>query len=572
MPVNRREVLQAGVTGAAFGALARFRVADAAQVGSDKYPETFGRIDQFVEQYMRDMNSPGMTLVLADRDGVQRVATYGLGDLDRQRELKADELFHIGSISKSFIALCLMQLRDEGKLDLHRPVVEYLPWFRIDSSFAPITTHHLLTHTSGLAGEQLPVFPSDPAYRHLAAYAPGENFHYNNMAFAALGFLAWTLDSREAPEVIRRRIFEPLGMAQSEPAITLDIRERVARNYWVFQTDRPYPRHGRLSEAPAIILGEADGSVAATARDMGLYLQMLASGGAAPKGRLVSQESFDLFSHPHVQSKAFGPDASYGYGIAIDKLDGHTRLRHTGGMVSFMSALMVDIESGLGAFASINAQQGYRPNPVVQYAIRLMRAERERKTLPALPAADPPTRIDNAKDYAGVYSSPSGGKLDVVADKAQLFLVYGGARVPIERSAEPELFVVRHPDFQRFMLVFSRKDVKDPKSAVVEAGWGPDWYTNSAYQGPTQFSYPKEWDSYVGHYRNENPWVQSLHVVLRKGRLLLNGVIPLEASGERFYLRDEEHNPEWVHFGETVNGKCMRIKYSGEDLWRVATV
>jgi hypothetical protein len=41
--------------------------------------------------------------------------------------------------------------------------------------------------------------------------------------------------------------------------------------------------------------------------------------------------------------------------------------------------------------------------------------------------------------------------------------------------------------------------------------------------------------------------------------------------GELFYLRDEEHNPEWVRFGEVVNGKCMRIKYSGEDLWRVAT-
>jgi D-alanyl-D-alanine carboxypeptidase len=512
-----------------------------------------------------------MTLVLADRDGVQRVATYGLSDLDRHRELKADEVFHIGSISKSFIALCLLQLRDEGKLDLNCPIVEYLPWFRIDSTFAPITTHHLLTHTSGLAGEQLPVFPSDPAYRHLAAYAPGEHFHYNNMAYAALGYLAWTLDGREAPEIMRHRMLEPLGMTQSAPAISLDLRERLARSYSVFQSDRPFPRMGRLSEAPAIIVTEADGSIASTARDMGAYVQMLARIGEGPRGRLVSEESFRLFSHPHVQAKDFGPSASYGYGIGVDKLDGHTLLRHTGGMVSFMSALMVDIESGIGAFASINAQQGYRPNPVVQFAIRLMRAEREHKALPAIPAADPPTRIDNAGDYDGVYRAPSGAGLEFVARGTQLFLAHGATRVNVERTAHPDQFIARHPDYERFLLVFERKNEKDPKSAVTEVGWGPDWYAGPGYEGPTEFNYPKAWESYVGHYRNENPWVQSLHVVLRKGRLMLQGVIPLEAVGDLFYLRDEEHNPEWVRFGEVINGKCMRIKYSGEDLWRVAT-
>ena len=62
--------------------------------------------------------------------------------------VKPDELFQIGSISKSFVGLCLMQLRDEGKLDVQRPIVEYLPWFRIESAFAPITVHHLLTHSS----------------------------------------------------------------------------------------------------------------------------------------------------------------------------------------------------------------------------------------------------------------------------------------------------------------------------------------------------------------------------------------------------------------------------------------
>ena len=91
----------------------------------------------------------------------------------------------------------------------------------------------------------------------------------------------------------------------------------------------------------------------------------------------MSEDAFKRFSTPHVLAEDFGPGAHYGYGIAVDTLDGNRLLRHTGGMVSFMSALMVDIDDGVGGFASVNAQQGYRPNPVVRYAIQLMRARRK---------------------------------------------------------------------------------------------------------------------------------------------------------------------------------------------------
>ena len=76
----------------------------------------------------------------------------------------------------------------------------------------------------------------------------------------------------------------------------------------------------------------------------------------------------------------------------MDTLDGHKILRHTGGMESFMSAMHMDIDEGTGAFASINAMQGYRPNPVAQYAIQLMRAHRENKSLPATPKREPATQ------------------------------------------------------------------------------------------------------------------------------------------------------------------------------------
>ena len=177
--------------------------------------------------------------------------------------------------ARALSPLCLLQLRDEGKLDLQKPILDYLPWFRIESSYEPITTHHLLTHTSGLPGAP-PVFLSDPAAKHRAAYAPGKLFHYNNMGFTLLGHLLMSLDRGTLSDIYRKRIFEPLGMTATEPIITFDNRERTAKNYSSSQGDRPFPRFGKLSEAPGIVMTSAAGCIASTPHDMGLYVQFLA--------------------------------------------------------------------------------------------------------------------------------------------------------------------------------------------------------------------------------------------------------------------------------------------------------
>ncbi len=563
MQLTRRDVIEAALVGAAATA-AGFWVNDS-HATSTRYEPVFADLDRFVAQFLREMNSPGMTLVLADREGVQRVATYGYGELGVRRELKETELFQIGSITKSFLALVLLQLREEGKLDLHKPIVEYLPWFRIQSSFAPITTHHLLTHSSGLPGAP-EVFPSDPAQRHLAAYAPGNQFHYNNMAYSLLGHLAWTLDGRELPEIFRERIFKPLGMTQSEPAIDFQMRARMPRSYQPFLSDRPYPRHAELCEAPSIITTSGAGCIAAPARDMGVYVQMIANRGRGPQKNLISPESFELFAKRHIKAEEFGPNASYGYGIAVDELDGNALLRHTGGMVSYMSAMQVDIAAGIGGFASINAQQGYRPNAVVKYALQLMRAHIEGKKHPPKPMPDSEVEVRNAADYVGVFKGER-GQLKFEQREAALLFVRGDNSIRLQRLSAPDQFYLSDPEFTRFPLVFGRKADNGP---VVEVSCGDAWYASDRYDGPRQFNVPEAWRSYAGHYRSEDSWIGSLRVFILKGRLMLDGT-PLEADGELFRLRDEPANTEWIRFGEVVNGKCMRIKYSGVDLWRVAS-
>jgi len=539
----------------------------------------FAKLDQFVESYMREMNAPGMTLALADRTGVLRVATYGFADIEGRLRIAPTEQFEIGSIGKSFVALCLLQLVDEGKLDLQKPIIEYLPWFRMTSTFAPINAHHLLTHSSGLPSIP-PVFSTDPAHRHRAAHAPGEHFYYCNMGYELLGHLLWTLDGREIGDAIRERILEPLEMDETDPLATLDRRDRIAKSYYPFQNDRPYPRHGRLGQAPAAIYTLGSGSVVSTPRDMGRYIRMIANRGKTSSGSLVSEAGFTMFSKPYLRYWNPDPASGYGYGIEVSQLDGRTMLSHTGGTNSFASSVAIEMDAGIGAFASINAMQGYRPEPVTQYAIALMRAHRTSAPLPKPPLLESPRIVKTAAEYAGIYRSKDGRSLEVVANGESLFLVHEGKRVPMEsletlgalvESPVPP-FYVHHPDFTRFAFTFERARPEDSKSDVVEMCWGGDWFTNSRYTGPRDFSYPKEWDAYVGHFRNENPSIGSTHIVVRKGTLMMDGVVPLQpAEGGLFQLRDDEHSPEWIQFADVVNRKAMRLKISGEDMWRVMT-
>src|SRR3984885_1020487 len=565
--MDRRQLLGLGVSIGALAAARKGLAADTRAEPAGVYTQCFDLLDRYVEQYLSEMNAPGLTLCLADAGGVQRVCAYGFEDLTRRIPLNEDRLFHIGSITKSFLALCLMQLHDEGTLDLHRPIRKYLPWLPFDDGSQPLTAHDLLTHSAALPDGQL--FPADPAVRYRPTAAPGTFFHYCNMGYEALGLLLVSLDGRPLQESFRARILQPLGITATEPVISLDAFERIATSYQATYSDRPYPRQGPLSQSPPIAVVAASGCIASTARDMGAYLTMLINRGTAPAGRIVSESGFDLFAHPHMPAKEFGPGASYGYGIAVDRIDGHTRLKHTGGMVSFASALQVDMEAGVGAFASINAMQGYRPTPVAEYALRLMRACRTGSAPPEPPPPSPALRVSAAGRYAGRYEGRAGRTLNIVAEGDRLYLTREDAKVPLEPAIETEnAFTVLHPDYAHFALLFGSGG-GDAKGPFAEAGWGEDWFATAEYKGARSFKVPDEWRSYAGHYRNEDPWIGSARIAVRGGKLWLNGVVPLEpAPNGRFYLRDEPDSPEWVSFSDIVNGQAMRMRLSGADLQR----
>jgi CubicO group peptidase (beta-lactamase class C family) len=529
----------------------------------------FTRLDEFITRHMKETGAPGLTLALANREGLLRVSTYGLADVKTGARVLPETLFQIGSISKSFVAVALLQLRDEGKLDLHKPVAQYLPWLRIKSGFEPVTTHHLLSHTAGLPGAPLLL---DALLSELPAGSkPGTHFLYSNTGYNILGFLVEALDGRPFAAAMRARVLEPLGMRASAPVISNETRGRMAVGYQPFQEDRPFPLRGRLAEAPWIEMDMGAGSIAATPSDMAAYVSALLNRGATPRGRLLSEESFRLMTTPVIKTPFRGEDASYGYGLWISDIGGHTRLRHTGGMVAFSSALDLDLDEGVGAFASVNANlSGYRPVAVARFAIDALTAARAGGPLPALPAPQAaPEEIKNAADYAGTFTSPDGRKLTFAPEGGdKLFMLRGGERIRLERSrVGGDQFIAIHPDFDLYRLAFTRE-----KGRVVEVSYGADWYAGANYAGARTFNYPKEWDAFRGHYYNDSPWYGGSRVVIRKGQLLLDGAQPLVQTDDgSFMLAGDESAPDRIRFESIVNGKAMRMNFSGIPFRRAFT-
>ena len=517
-------------------------------------------LDTFIARYMKAMNAPGMTLALARREGTPRVATFGFADRESQEPVTPDHLFQVGSITKSFVALTCLQLQDEGKLDLERPILEYLPWLPIVAKQGVITPHHLLTHTSGLPNA-LGFLMSDPGARYVQAYRPGEHFHYCNLGYCILGHLIARIDERPWSESVRRRIFERVGMKASYAVIGGDTQRRMPRSYLPKFDDRLNPRLGEVAPTGYLVFDNAAGSVTSTPGDMILYMQMLMKGGAG----VVSKDSFDRFTKPYIDAPELGPTSKYGYGIGVDRLDGHLILRHTGGMASFMSSITVDLESGVAAFASINAGLGYRPVPVTQFAVQLMNAANQSKPAPPPPAIDDPRVVKNSSDFAGVFEDTAGGKLRIVGDGSALFLVTGAQKIPLEPRA-PDTFLADEYSWRRFPLIFGRNDEK----RVVELSHGADWYVNESYSGPRAFPKVPQYESFAGHYRSDSPWFRSTRIVVRKGKLWANGTTPMEPLGQAlFRMGREPFSPDVVEFLNVVNGKALLLKVNGSDLWRV---
>lgn len=322
-----------------------------------------------IASYQADGSVPGLALAVTDREGLLAARTGGWRDVAAGAPVSPSDLFEIGSIGKAFTAVVILQLVREGRLAIDDPVVRHLPWFRVPRYGERITIHHLLSHTAGItAGVDGTPEATVQVWRLRdlpTGCAPGRRCHYSNVGYKVLGLVIEAIEGASYPDVLQRRILGPLGLRDSVPAITHDIRDRLAIGYESARDDRPWTEGQPLRPATWLVTATADGSVAATAPDLAAFARFLMTDASGIAERM---------STPVPAIDAFG----YGYALMRFEVDGRTWVGHGGGMVGYTSGMQWDPEAGIGAVVLQNGP-GQNPNALARQAVRMAVAERERR-------------------------------------------------------------------------------------------------------------------------------------------------------------------------------------------------
>jgi CubicO group peptidase (beta-lactamase class C family) len=539
--------------------LARFAIVSAGRRTRD-YGAALAALADYARAELLAQGLPGMTLSVTDMDGFTAVLALGWADLGAREPVTAGQLFQIGSISKSFLALTVLSLADEGKIDLDAPIARYLP----DAPWpaAPITVRQVLSHTSGLP-DGAPIFPRTPDARLWTGFPAGSKFSYSNTGFDLLGAVVERVTGLRHEEAILRRVRAPLGLADIAGDITQANRDRFPKAY--------LPADQTLAaELPGAVLGEAKwdpedtaaGCIAASSPMMARYVRALMALAAGNGRPVLSDAAAKAFATPVMASDAdFGPGSKYALGVAIQLVDGAPCLHHTGGMVAFSSSFHADPAAGVGAFASVNARiGGYRPRQTTAYAIRLMRAVRAGAPLP--PAPDPlgPSRIKEAAPLFGRFVAADGESFTLApGDDFPRFTALG-ATAPLYRAGG--MLATPHPIFAKHSLDPVRTGVK-----VDALWWGETLYARDA--PAAQPATPPPLRALAGVYINRDPWVGYVTVLARGDTLVLEGGGRLIDRGDWWSLERDVGGIERFRFDGVINGRATRLNASGTDLIRL---
>ena len=300
------------------------------EVVSEIISSNYEPLAESLDAYLLDQSFNGVTLV-ASGDQIILLKAYGLAQVNEQEEMTVDHQFQIASVSKSFVAVSILQLVEAGKLTLDQTIDKYFP----DMPNAElITIHQLLTHTSGLySGDDLTNYSQvttvdeiiAPAFKSSNLYyeEPGTYSIYSNLGYDVLGAIIEQVSGQTYADYIEEHVLIPAGMTQSGLNMEGLVLENMATAY-----------NGNISEGDeAKVLhpsfGYSSGGLHSTAMDLYKYDRALHS------NLLISQESYDLMTQ---ESSKVGTK-SYGYGWYVNTGVEDT-VSHPGNLIGWHSMLL----------------------------------------------------------------------------------------------------------------------------------------------------------------------------------------------------------------------------------------
>lgn len=381
-------------------------------------PTSVAVLDKWIEHTLHRNHQPGLALGIVYDGELLWGKGYGFADAETRQAVTLDRRFRIASITKTFTAVAIMQLRDAGKLSLDDPVSKHLKWFKLRYEDAPdITVRNLLTHTSGLARDshgpmwtehdapEWDAFVTATSLRQ-PTQPPYQHFAYSNLGYSLLGGIIEAISGQSWADYLQHNILDPLGMADTLP-VPKDGDAQLAKGY--SRLGNTYER----STMPFFLLNsfEAAANFASSVNDLVKYARLHLSNGQTP---LLSGHTLRNMHRIHWLYDKW--DGGYGLGIGLYKIKDWVISGHTGSYPGYLTAFSVCREHNTGVIVLTNAADS-NPGQYVEQAYKLVLPEIIKATETAKPEANPDW-VQYVGDYVSDWAS-----LKIIVREGQLQLI-----------------------------------------------------------------------------------------------------------------------------------------------------
>lgn len=353
---------------------------------NDSWIATF---ETYAEKVMKEAHLPGVAVGLAKDGQVIYEKGFGYRDVENQLKVTRDTVFAIGSITKTFTCIALMQLQEKGKLSLHEPIKKYLPNFHLkNGEYADqMTIHHFMTHTSGIPDLQtFPMvlyeslteddFTYDPtiqgnneAFQPIQTYEeyldyiaqldfallgkPGEQWHYNNDCYGLLGAIIEQVSGQKYEKYVQEQILEPSGMKRTSFFLGDFYDEDVTKIYVSRE------ENGKKAVVPSpnwwdTPVQRASGFLKSTISDMLKFTELFRTSGKVGVERILTNDSVKQMTAVHIwRNPIIGQ--GYGYGLSVvPDYHGTKLVEHAGGIKGGGAQMYIMAEKGLTGIVLTN--------------------------------------------------------------------------------------------------------------------------------------------------------------------------------------------------------------------------
>jgi CubicO group peptidase (beta-lactamase class C family) len=389
------------------------------------------KVDEYVRTAMREHKIPGLSVAVVRNGEVVHAQGYGVSNIELNVAATPETIYQSGSVGKQFTSTLVMMLIEEGKLSLDDPISKHFE--NTPAIWKDIKVRHLLTHTSGLSNalygkiDMRKDYTEDQLVKEIAAlpldFQPGEKWSYSNPGYVMLGVLVHKVTGKFYGDVLREKIFGPLGMTTARIISEADIVPNRADGYRL--------ENGQLKNqewvSPAMNT-TADGALYMTVLDMAKWDAALYT------EKLLKRSSLDQMWTPVKLND--GKTAPYGFGWQIGEINGHRMIQHGGGWQGFATQITRAVDDKLTVIVLTNLAQG-RPEPIARGILGLYVPELapvERKAVQVDPKI--------FDDYIGEYELQPGFVLAISREGDQLWgQATGQSRVELFAESETSFFL-----------------------------------------------------------------------------------------------------------------------------------